>query len=132
MANNPTATLQAFIAADISSKIARAREVVKQARHCLKYDYPSNATDCIEVITLLDEIAAASLAAPALLELVAVMKQMREVLDNGLNEGDGVEINPYNYNHDDVCALNNGYVQLFLCVGQALAASEQFKTLGEV
>lgn len=41
-------------------------------------------------------------------------------LQGALDDHDGVEINPCNYNDDDVIGLNNGYVALFQSIEEAI------------
>lgn len=43
-----------------------------------------------------------------------------QYLQGVLDECDGREINPSNYDHDDACHLNNGYVTLFQGIEEAI------------
>ena len=51
---------------------------------------------------------------------------MRTLLGR-LDSGPSVEINPSNYSHDDVCNLNNGYVEYALGVREALPDMKEGK-----
>jgi hypothetical protein len=48
--------------------------------------------------------------------------EVANALQECLDSCDGVEINPSNYNHDDVCNLNNKYVEMFGYIEKAIAA----------
>ncbi|MEI6283279.1 MAG: hypothetical protein WCP82_11305 [Alphaproteobacteria bacterium] len=84
------------------------REKVREVLHELKQgDYISYAIDAI-----------AGIMAPQWLPVAGLV---REILQGGLDNFDGVEINPSNYRHDDVRNLNDGYVGLFQTIEAALA-----------
>jgi len=53
-----------------------------------------------------------------------------ELIDAALAEFDGCEINPSNYNHDDACNLNNGYVGLFQTLEEVKAKLVDSKVQG--
>lgn len=48
------------------------------------------------------------------------LEKVREALSLALSNNDGGEINSSNYNHDEVCDLNDRYVGLFMEVEQSL------------
>ena len=48
-------------------------------------------------------------------------QELVEALKAELEQADGCEINPANYDHADICHLNDGYVSLFEGVERALA-----------
>lgn len=50
------------------------------------------------------------------------IRTIKEALQSVLDENDGHEINPSNYNHDDACGLNQGYVNLWTGIEEAIKA----------